>query len=100
MITGSDVITAALTDFGEVATVNGGPASLQVVFDSDSQGRLSGDGVEHAGPIGLASMAEVVTVGLMAGNDGDVLTIGGVDYTVLAIDPDGLGGATLLLGGA
>lgn len=86
MIDGSEVVGMALTDFGSTGTVNG--SALQVIACLDGDMRLAGEELVTVGPYALASAAEVSALDIVSGNNGDVLTLGGIDYTILAIDPD------------
>ncbi len=95
MIDNSEVIGLALTDFGEPATIEG--TTLQVLPCLDREERLAGEVVEGDLPYALASAAAVAALDIAAGNDGDILTISEIDYTVLAIDPDGSGMVILTL---
>jgi hypothetical protein len=80
---------------GEVALF--GTETLPVDFNPDGVSRLDGDEVVRTGPYALASAAAVAALGIAAGNDGDTLTLRGIEYTVLAIDPDGMGMVALSL---
>lgn len=95
MIDGSEVIACALDDFGVTATVNG--SALVVIPDLDSSDVFSGETIHRTGPSAIALLADVQAAELSAGNAGDVITINAIDYTILAIDPDGQGGAVLSL---
>jgi len=95
MIDGSEVIGMALTDFGSVGTVNG--SALKVIACLDGDMRLDGDELVRVGPYALASAADVGALSIDAGNNGDVLTLGGIAYTIVAIDPDGSGMVMLSL---
>jgi len=97
MIDQAEVIGYALEDFAVAAVVNDGPAALVVIPHLDDETVLEGEMVVRSGPWALASAATVAALDLAAGNEGDTLTIGGIDYTVLAIDPDGQGGVVLSL---
>jgi len=97
MINAVEIITAAMDDFGASALINGGPGSIDVVPDLDGSDVYDGESIEHTVPYALAKMADVTALGLVAGNNGDTLTINGTNYTLLAIDPDGMGGAVLRL---
>ena len=91
MIDGSEVIGFAINDFGVRATINGGPGTIAVILNPDGETVLDGELIKHTGPFALAKKADIEALGIEAGNDGDTVTIGGVDYTVLTIDPDGSG---------
>jgi len=95
MIDGSEVVGMALTDFGSTGTVNG--SALQVIACLDGDMRLAGDELVRVGPYALASAAAVAALSIDTGNNGDVLTLGGIGYTILAIDPDGAGMVQLSL---
>jgi len=97
MINAVEIITAAMGDFGTSAIINGGQGSIDVVPDLDGSDVYDGESIEHTGPYALAKMADVTALGLVAGNNGDTLTINGTDYTLHAIDPDGMEGAVLKL---
>lgn len=78
--------------------INGVQSSVWVIPMLDRSASLtSGDLIDHVGPYAIAAQVDVDALDLVFGNDGDTLTIGGIDYTVLAIDPDGLGGVVLSL---
>lgn len=99
MIDTSETMGFTLEDFGVQAAINGGPQFLVVDPHLDGSDIFDGETVDHSGPFALASMADVVEAGLVAGNNGDTLTINNADFTVLAIDPDGQGGAVLRMEG-
>jgi len=77
--------------------INGDQAEIWVIPMLDGSDVYDGESIEHTGPYALAKMADVTALGLVAGNNGDTLTINGTNYTLLAIDPDGMGGAVLRL---
>lgn len=77
--------------------LNGVKTDAFIIPMLDGQVSFRGDMVERTGPHALAVTADVVALGVVAGNDGDIVTIGGADYTVLAINKDGHGGALLIL---
>lgn len=97
MIDTNETLGLVLDDFGVQAAINGGPLFLVVDPYLDGSDSFDGETVDHSGPFALASLADVVEAGLVAGNNGDTLTINHADFTVLAIDPDGQGGAVLRL---
>jgi hypothetical protein len=82
---------------GDDTTARFGTAELAVVFNPDGQIRLVGEMLERSGPYAVAPAADVAALELVGGNDGDVLEIGGIEYQILAIDPDGSGAALLSL---
>lgn len=77
--------------------LNGVKTDAFIIPMLDGQTSLHGDMVDHTGPCALAVTADVVELGVVAGNDGDIITIGGADYTVLAINNDSHGEALLRL---
>lgn len=95
MIDTDETLRFALEDFGVEVLVNGGPKSIVVDPYLDGSTEFNGETVDHSGPFAIASRADVD--GLAAGDHGVTLTINGTDYTLLAIDPDGQGGAVLSL---
>jgi hypothetical protein len=96
MIDRPEVLTAALADFGEPAAINGG--SLTVLYSPAGSMRWTGqEEVLVQQPTAEALTAEVEALDIVAGPRGDLLTISGLDYTVLAIDPDGEGGSLMTL---
>ena len=97
MIDTSTPLHAALADFGVDAVIGAGPEILRVIPDLDSSDVLSGEVIHRSGPTAIALLAAVQATELTAGNAGNVITINATDYTILAIDPDGQGGAVLSL---
>lgn len=97
MIDTKEALMATLEDFGVDAIINGGPDTIVVDPHLDGSTEFNGETVDHSGPFAITDMAEVERLALSAGDDGDTLTINGTDYTLLAIDPDGRGGALLRL---
>ncbi len=96
MIDRTEVLRAALADFGELATINGG--GLTVLYSPAGSMRWTGqEEVLVQQPTVEALTAEVEALDIAAGPRGDLLTINGLEYTVLAIDPDGEGGSLLTL---
>lgn len=95
MIDTSETLGFVLEDFGVEALVNGGPETILVDPHLDGSTEFNGESIEHSGPFAIAAVADVKD--MVAGNNGDTLTINGTDYTLLAIDPDGQGGAMLRL---
>jgi hypothetical protein len=96
MISHSEVIAAAMADFGEVATVTG-KGSLTVMPVLADHAQLDNGQIERIGPYCWAWLSEVEALDVYYGNDGDTLTIGAIDYTILAIHPDGQGLVTMTL---
>lgn len=96
MISHSEVISAAMADFGEVATVFG-QGKLTVIPVLADHAQLDNGQIERIGPYCLAVEADVEALGVAYGNTGDTITIGGVDYTILAIHPDGQGLVTMTM---
>lgn len=80
---------------GLQATV--GAASFGVVMNSDSSAVLAGEVIDHNGPYAVAAAADVLPLALATGNNGATITIDSIDYTLLAIDPDGSGAVVLKL---
>ena len=96
MITGKEIIISALQDFGCDAEINGD--TLRVIPPRSAvRDMCAGGAVDHAGPWAMAAESDVDAMGIMAGNDGDTLTIDGMPYTVLTILPDGTGWTVLNL---
>lgn len=93
MIDGSEVMRSALADFGVTATVSGGRGDLAVLF-ADDRTSTGGDLLERMGPTALALSTAVALADLVVD---DELTINGIDYLVVAIDPDATGVSTLAL---
>lgn len=97
MIDTNEALVAALDDFGAEFTVNGGPDTITAIPHFDGEALLNGEYIERTGPFAIAALADVKRLHLIAGDHGDTLTINGTAYTLLAIDPDGQGGALLRL---
>ncbi len=97
MIDANETLGFALDDFGVEALVNGGPQTLTVDPYLDASTEFNVESIDHSGPFAIAAMADVKGLALAAGDQGDTLTINGIDHTLLAIDPDGQGGALLRL---
>ena len=100
MIDPTEPLRAALADFGVDAVINYGPTTLRVVLDPEVNAAYTVEGLDRitrTGPSAVALQADVDAAWLQAGNQGDELTIGADVYTLLAIDPDGQGGAVLSL---
>ena len=96
MIDRTEVLRAALADFGEPATINGG--GLTVLYSPAGSMRWTGqEEVLVQQPPAEALTASVESLDIVAGPRGDLMTINGLGYTVLAIDPDGEGGSLLTL---
>lgn len=95
MIDGAEVMRSAFDDFGVDAIVNG--STLRLIQSLDGDTVLDGEMINHTGPFALAKQADIKALNVYAGNEGDTLTIAGVDYTVTAIDPDGSGFVMLSL---
>ena len=96
MIDRTEVLSAALADFGELAAINGG--SLDVLYSPAGSMRWTGqEEVLVQQPTAEALTASVEALDIVAGPSGDLMTINGLEYTVLAIDPDGEGGSLLTL---
>lgn len=97
MIDPTETLTAALDDFGIDALIDGGPAMLRCMPVVLARESFDGEMVRHHGPSTEAMLADIEAAGLVAGNNGATMTIDSVDYTLLAIDADGQGGAVLRL---
>ena len=97
MIDASETLTAAMEDFGLDALVGTGPETLRCLPPEVATAAYSGETITRTGLLTLAMADAVAALDLSAGNEGDTLTINGTDYTLLAIDPDGMGGAVLRL---
>nr|WP_321465159.1 hypothetical protein [uncultured Desulfobulbus sp.] len=97
MIDTNETLGFVLEDFGVEALVNGGPDTLLVDPYLDGTTEFNGETIEHSGPFAIAALADIERLHLIAGNQGSTLTINGTGYTLLAIDPDGQGGAVLKL---
>ncbi len=97
MIDANETVGFALVDFGVEALVNGGPETIVVDPYLDGSTEFNGETIDHSGPFAIAAMADIEIRNLSAGDNGDTLTINATDYTLLAIDPDGQGGAVLRL---
>lgn len=87
---------------GELATipvVGGDPAELYVVVNLAEQTQLSGGEVYQTPRYAVAAQADVTDLSLTGHQDtGTVITIGGVEYRITAIEPRRDGFATLWLG--
>ena len=92
-----DDLAAMVAAIGADTIATSGTAELAVVFNREGAHRLDGEIIERVGPYCVAVEVDVEALVLTYGNDGDTLTIGGVDYTILAIHPDGQGLVTLPL---
>jgi hypothetical protein len=98
MIDRTEVLRAALADFGELAAINGG--SLDVLYSPAGSMRWTGqEEVLVQQPTAEALTADVEALDIVPGPSGDLMTINGLEYTVLAIDPDGEGGSLMTLQG-
>lgn len=96
MIDRTEVLRAALADFGEPATLTSG--LLTVLYSPAGSMRWTGlEEVLVQQPTAEALTADVEALDIVPGPRGDRLTIAGIDYTVLAIDPDGEGGSLMTL---
>lgn len=96
MIDRTEVLRAALSDFGEPAAINGG--RLTVLYSPAGSMRWTREEeVLVQQPTAEALTAEVEALDIVPGPRGDRLTIAGIAYTVLAIDPDGEGGSLMTL---
>jgi hypothetical protein len=95
MLLDDDDIRSMIAAIGDDTTALFGTSTLAVVFNPEGQALLVGDQLERTGPYAVASAAAVAALEIVAGNDGDIIEINGVDYQVLSIDPDGSGGVTL-----
>lgn len=85
------------TESGYPLVVNWASTGAYIIPMLDGSASLNGDMIERSGPVAFVSMADVELLELEAGDAGDTITIKSIDYTVLAIDPDGHGGALLRL---
>lgn len=79
------------------ATLNGASIASGVIPFIDRSDRLSGDAVDHEGPYVLALTGEMRAMDLQTGNDGDGLTVGDIDYTVVGVDHGAFGVSVLKL---
>ena len=96
MIDRTEVLRAALADFGELAAINGG--GLTVLYSPAGSMRWTGqEEVLVQQPTAEALTASVEALDIVPGPRGDLMTINGLEYTVLAIDPDGEGGSLMTL---
>lgn len=82
---------------GRPLMLNGVVTGFYVIPMLDGSTALNGEIIDHSGPYAMAIMADIETLDISAGDAGDVITMGGANYTLLAIDPDGHGGALLRL---
>ena len=82
---------------GVPLVVNGAQTAKFIVPMLDGSTGFNGETVDHSGPYAMAVMTDTKVMDLSAGDDGDIITIGGVEYVLLAVDPDGHGGALLRL---
>lgn len=85
------------SETGVQPLINGVQSSMWIIPQLDTTITLDGEMIEHAGPFAIAIRSDVDAMGLTAGNHGDTVTIDGVDYTLVAIDPDSQGCAVLKL---
>ena len=85
------------TESGYPLVVNGASTGAYIIPMLDWSASLNGEMIERSGPVAFVSMADVERLDLDAGNNGDTITIGGVDSTWLAVDPDVQGLANLKL---
>lgn len=97
MINTNDALAAALNDFGIQPLINGVQSDVWIMPYLDGSTVYDGERINHSGPYALAMDSEIRTLALVTGDRGDTLTIAGTEYTLLTIDPDGLGGVVLRL---
>lgn len=97
MIDTAETLSCALADFGVDASIDGGPSLLRCMDLEIVRDSFDGNQVRHSGPSTVALASDIASRDIAAGNNGTVLTIDGIDYTVLAMEPDGLGGVLLIL---
>lgn len=96
MIDGSEITRVCMAGpFGADAEING--EKLRVVPDLDGGTQLAGDSIERTGPCVLALVSDIAAIDPVTGNNGDIITLLGRTFTILSIDPDGMGGAILSL---
>ena len=95
MLDGLTTIAATLAVFGVQTTVDGQPLTVAPCIDSDAE--LDGGMIDHDGPYAIASAADIAALSVTTGNTGSEIIIDGNSYTVLAIKPDGLGMAWIVL---
>jgi len=97
VIDGTEILTAALEDFGTDATIN--DETLRVIPHLKGGTALNGDVVDHVGPFAEAfeSAVDALETTPTTGNNGDTITILGRNFTLLSIDPDEDGGVILTL---
>lgn len=96
MLLDDDDMGAIIDALGAGDTAVIGADSLPVIFTPARTVAVEDGTLATTAPYAIASAAAVAALTLTAGNGGSILTIAGVDYRVLAIDPDGLA-ATLTL---
>ena len=87
-----EAFAAALVDFGVTAEINGG--TVAGLFTPRGAVRLEADGpVEIEQPFLQVRTADLADLDLevIAGPDGDPLTIDGAEYVVLSVHADGEG---------
>lgn len=76
-------------------TVTGPSASFTAIFDNGYSGTLSDPVVEGTGPaLSAVRSSDLVAAAV---SKGSTLTIGGTDYRVMRIEPDGTGMSVVAL---
>jgi hypothetical protein len=96
MLTAEDA-AVMLEAIGDVAVVNG--VSFNVLFNDTAQvADYRSDQVVRVDPYCLAASADVAALGIHGDPDGTAISIGGTDYRVMAVDPDGSAFSILTLG--
>jgi hypothetical protein len=68
--------------------------SREVFMDSAG---LAGGNIERTSPYAIAMAADVAAAGIVGGDDGSSITTSGRTFTVVDINPDGMGFAVLTL---
>ena len=90
MLLESDDVAEMMEAVGDQATVDGGQNYFYVIFnDVDQIIDYRNEQVTRIDPYCLASNADVANYGIHGEPDGTPITIGGTDYLVMSVNPNG-----------
>jgi len=88
MMLDTDDAAAMLEAIGEVATIGG--VDINVRFnDTEQVADYRSEQMVRVDPYCLASASDVAGLGIHGDPDGSAITIGGRNYRVMSVDPDG-----------